>query len=112
MMLFTIIIMLISGLFIDGLAAMLIFVPVLFPVANQFGIDPYHFAIIIIISIEIGGVTPPVGILLYIACGVNNIPIRNVTPLIWIFVLALVIVLLLVAYIPVLATFVPYLLMD
>jgi C4-dicarboxylate transporter, DctM subunit len=112
MMLFTIIIMFITGLFIDGLAAMLIFVPVLFPVANEFGIDPYHFAIVIIIAIEIGGVTPPVGILLYIACGVNNIPIRNVSPLIWVFVSALMVVLLLVAYIPPLATLVPDLLMG
>jgi len=112
MMLFTIVIMLISGLFIDGLAAMLIFVPVLFPVANQLGIDPYHFAVVIIVAIEIGGITPPVGILLYIACGVNNIPVRNVSPLIWVFVFALVVVLFLVAYIPLLATFVPDLLMG
>jgi tripartite ATP-independent transporter DctM subunit len=106
-MLMIIALMLIIGLFIDGLAAILIFVPVLFPLANMVGFEPYHFATIIVVSIEIGGITPPVGLLLYIACGVNKIPIKKVSPLIWVFVAAITIVLLLVAFIPPLATFVP-----
>jgi C4-dicarboxylate transporter DctM subunit len=112
MLLFTIILFLITGLFIDGLAAMLIFIPVLFPVAEKLGINPYHFAVIVVIAIEIGGVTPPVGILLYIACAVGKVPIRATSPLIWVFVLSLVAVLFLVAYLPPLATFVPDLVMG
>ena len=106
-MLMIIALMLFIGLFIDGLAAILIFVPVLFPLANMVGFEPYHFATIIVVSIEIGGITPPVGLLLYIACGVNKIPIKKVSPLIWVFVAAITVVLLLVAYIPPLATFIP-----
>jgi C4-dicarboxylate transporter, DctM subunit len=112
LMLFTIIIFLITGLFIDGLAAMLIFVPILFPVANQLGINPYHFAVVIVIAIEIGGVTPPVGVLTYIACAVANVPISRTQPLIWVFAAVLVMILFLVGYIPFLSTFVPDLLMP
>jgi tripartite ATP-independent transporter DctM subunit len=106
-MLFVIILMLIIGLFIDGMAAILVFVPVLFPLGNMLGFDPYHFATVLVVCIMIGAVTPPVGILLYISCGINKISIRKVTPLIWWFVLALICVLLLIAFIPPLVTFLP-----
>jgi TRAP-type C4-dicarboxylate transport system permease large subunit len=108
----TIIIMLIAGLFIDGLAAMLIFVPVMFPLTQIIGIDPYHFAMIVILAIVIGGITPPMGVLLYITCAAGNVSIKKVTPLIWVFVIAMMAVLFIVAYIPELVLFIPKLLMG
>ena len=104
--------MLFVGLFMDGIAAILIFIPVLFPLANLVGFDPYHFALVIIIAIEIGGITPPVGMLLYIACSVSDVPITATMPLIWVFVFAMFVVLLLVAFIPPLVTWIPNMLMG
>jgi C4-dicarboxylate transporter DctM subunit len=60
-----------------------------------------------VVCIEIGGLTPPVGLLLYIACGVSHVPIRRVTRLVWYFVAVMVVVLLLLAYVPGLATWLP-----
>ena len=108
----TIVILLIAGLFLDGIAAMLIFVPVLFPLTQLVGIDPYHLAILVVVALVIGGITPPMGILLYITCAVGNVSITKITPLIWVFVLAMVVVLLLIAFIPELVLFIPTLLMG
>jgi TRAP-type C4-dicarboxylate transport system permease large subunit len=99
-------------LFLDGIAAMLIFVPVMFPLTKLIGIDPYHFATIVLVAIVIGGITPPMGILLYITCAAGKVSISKVTPLIWYFVFAMMIVLLLIAYIPQLVLFLPNLLMG
>lgn len=97
----------IIGLFVEALAAMLIFVPVLHPVALKMGYDPIHFALVVIVILLIGTVTPPVGLQLYIACAIANIPVRQAT--IWAFVAAMMTVLFLVVYVPPLATFLPYL---
>ena len=97
--------LMIIGLFIEGLAAMIIFIPVLTPVAEQMGYDPIHFALIVIITILIGTVTPPVGLQLYISCAVARIPVSKAT--VWAFVAAMLAVLLLLLFVPSLVTFVP-----
>lgn len=99
------------GLFIESLAAMVIFVPVLSPLIVQFGWDPIHFAMIVIIAMLIGTVTPPVGIQLYIAAAIAKIPVSKVHD-IWAFVLAMVFILLLITYIPSLVTFLPSLVFN
>jgi len=99
------------GLFIESLAAMIIFVPVLTPLITQFGWDPVHFAIIVIIALLIGTVTPPVGIQLYIAAAIARIPVSKVHD-IWAFVLAMVIVLIAIIFIPGLATYLPNLFLN
>ena len=102
------ILVLITGTFVDGMAIILVFAPILFPLTTALGFDPYHFAAVFIVSVMIGGITPPVGILLYISCKMGNVPLRRVTPLIWVFIATMVATLLLVAYIPVLSTYLPY----
>jgi len=97
--------LLLIGLCVEGLAAMIIFIPVLSPVASQMGYDPIHFALIVIITILIGTVTPPVGLQLYISCAVAGIPVSKAT--IWAFVGAMVAVLILLLFIPPLVTFIP-----
>jgi len=107
-MLFLILVMmLLIGMVMEGMVMLLVFVPVFIPVADLIGMNPYHFALLMIFCIEIGGLTPPVGLLLYIACGVSHVPIRRVTGLVWYFVAVMIVVLLLVAYIPGLATWLP-----
>jgi len=97
--------LLIIGLFVEGTVALLIFVPILFPLGNQLGYDPIHFALIIMITILIGTITPPVGLQLYIASAIAKVSITKV--IIWPFVAIMIVVLLLITYIPSLVTFLP-----
>jgi tripartite ATP-independent transporter DctM subunit len=107
-LLFIMVLVLIIGTFVDGMAIILVFAPVLFPMTTALGFDPYHFAAVFIVAVMIGGITPPVGILLYISCSVGNVSIRKVTPLIWVFIGTMIVTLMLVAYIPILSTYLPY----
>jgi tripartite ATP-independent transporter DctM subunit len=105
--LLVVVLMMIIGLFIDATTVILIFVPFLFPLANRLGIDPYHFATIIVVTLQIGGITPPVGILLYVACSVSGTPVRKVLRLPWLFVSFMLLVVLLMVFVPKLVTFFP-----
>ena len=100
------------GLVMDSMAILVILVPVMTPVAQALGIDPIHFATLMVVCVMIGGVTPPVGILLYIACQVGGVPLSRVTRTIWHFVAIMVFITLLVAYIPPLTTWLPNVLFD
>lgn len=93
------------GMVVEGLAAMLIFVPVLFPIGSTMGFDPIHFALAIIIVTLIGTVTPPVGLQLYIACSIARISITKAV--VWPFVAAMILVLLAIILFPPLVTFIP-----
>lgn len=102
-----IVLLFIVGLLVDGMVALLIFTPVFFPLANAIGLNPYHFATVMVVTIMVGGVTPPVGILLYIACSVSGIPVKRVSKLIWYFVAFMIAVVLIIAFVPKLVTFIP-----
>lgn len=90
---------------------MVILVPVLITIANIFDYDPLHFALIIILCLAIGGIIPPVGIVLFTTCGVNNLPLKKTGNIIWVFAFAMLLVVLLVTFIPSLIIFIPNLLM-
>ncbi|MCB1969753.1 MAG: TRAP transporter large permease [Geminicoccaceae bacterium] len=66
---------LIIGFFLEGVPTILMFVPVLFPAALAMGVDPIHFGVIVIVNIELGLVTPPVGLNLFVASGVSKEPV-------------------------------------
>jgi C4-dicarboxylate transporter DctM subunit len=66
---------LIVGFFLEGVPTILMFVPVLFPAAMAVGVDPIHFGIIVIVNIELGLVTPPVGLNLFVGSGVSGQPV-------------------------------------
>lgn len=67
-------ILLVAGLFLDIGAAILLLSPILMPVAVAAGIDPIHFGVIIVVNLMIGGLTPPVGMLVYVVSGVTRVP--------------------------------------
>lgn len=102
--------MLIIGLFIEGLAAMVILVPVMLPLIPQFGFDPLHFAIIVILCLIIGTITPPVGLLLFVVSGVSKISMNKIGFTIWPFIFAMVGIVIIIAYFPQIALFLPSLL--
>ncbi len=66
------ILLLIAGNFMEPSSIVLIIAPILFPVAMKLGIDPVHFGILMTVNMEIGMITPPVGLNLYVASGITN----------------------------------------
>lgn len=98
---------LLCGLVIDTLPALIILVPVLGPIADQFGINPMHFAIMIVLNLAIGMVTPPVGPVLFVISTVGQMRVERLARAILPLLVAELIVLALVIIFPVLSTAVP-----
>jgi C4-dicarboxylate transporter, DctM subunit len=101
-------VLLILGMFIEGVAIIIIAFPLLLPVMVQIGVDPVHFGIIMVLNLMIGLVTPPVGLCLYAVSAVSNVPIGEMVREIWPYVLALLVVLLLVTFIPAISLWLPH----
>ena len=99
------------GTFLDTVAALIILVPILFPISAQLGIDPVHFGLIICVNLAIGQVTPPFGICLFVACGVADIKLERIVKSVLPFILMLILDVILVTYLPCLSTWLPNALM-
>src|SRR5690606_22782024 len=100
-------ILLLVGTFMDMTPAVLIFTPIFLPDAVGIGIDPLHFAMIMVLNLCIGLVTPPVGNVLFIACSVGKVPItRVIGPLLPMYA-AMAVALLLVSYVPAISLWLP-----
>ncbi len=106
------IVLLIVGTFLDTTAAIIILVPILFPVITQVGIDPLHFGLIVCVNLAVGMITPPFGVCLFVACGIGKISLEEVVKNILPFLIVLVIDVFIVTYVPALSTFLPNLLMQ
>jgi TRAP transporter, DctM subunit len=94
--------LLVVGLFMETFAAILILAPVLAPVAVSLGIDPVHFGLMIIVNLAIGMVTPPVGVNLFLVCGIANISMERLMKPLSVFLAVLLVNLMLITYVPVL----------
>lgn len=94
------VVLLIVGMFMESFSAIIVFMPILFPIAKNFGIDPVHFGIIACVNLAIGYITPPYGATLFVSCGLSGKSIREVTPKIVPIILAMLVVLLIVTYFP------------
>ncbi|MCJ8509788.1 TRAP transporter large permease [Rhizobium lemnae] len=101
------IILLILGTFMDMAPMVIISTPVLLPVVKAFGVDPVHFGVVMILNAGIGLNTPPVGTVLFVACAVGKITIREAMRTIWPFFGASIAVLMLVTYVPALSLWLP-----
>jgi len=97
--------LLVLGCFVEGLAAAIILIPVLHPLALQMGLDPVHFAVVVCINIIVGGVTPPVGVLLYVSSSIAKTTLEDTSRYVLPFLVVLVGVIVATAYIPSLVTF-------
>jgi len=104
------ILLLVAGNFMEPTGIILILAPILFPIATQLGIDPVHLGIIMTVNLEIGMVTPPVGLNLFVTAGITKMSIVQVVraALPWLGVLLLFLIF--VTYIPQIALFLPNLL--
>ena len=103
--------LIILGMFLDGIALILLTVPVVFPVSQALGIDPIHLGIIVTMGVELSVITPPVGFNLYAVSGIARIPIQTVLKGAMIFFVSDLIVTVLIIMIPELATWLPTVLM-
>lgn len=88
------------GLFLEGIAAMLVLVPILHPIAVSFGVDPVHFGILVIFNLMIGLITPPLGLCLFVAEGIADVGMVRITRAIIPFFLVEVVVLLILTFVP------------
>lgn len=94
------ILLLIAGCFLDSTSALYIFTPLFVPVAQALGIDIIHLGVVMIVNLAIGLITPPVGVNLYVACGVGNVDLKQISKAVLKLITAALIVLMLITYIP------------
>ena len=106
------VLLLIGGQFMEPSGLLVIVAPLVFPIAIELGIDPIHLGIIMVVNMEIGMITPPVGLNLFVTAGVANMSVLNVVraALPWVGIMFLFLVL--VTYVPWLSTFLPTSLMG
>jgi tripartite ATP-independent transporter DctM subunit len=109
-LLFTILVFMIFGGLLEGLPAIVIFVPILQPVANAFGINPFHFGIVAIAALGVGLFLPPTGLGLFVACGIAKVPMESVIRPFVPYITTLIIGVLVVAAVPWLTLVLPRLL--
>jgi len=101
------VILLIGGQFMEPSGLIVIVAPLVFPIAIELGIDPIHLGIIMVVNMEIGMITPPVGLNLFVTSGVAGMPMMRVVRAALPFLAVLFVFLIMVTYIPALSTYLP-----
>ena len=99
--------LLVAGMFMEPTGIILIMAPILFPIASRLGIDPVHLGIIMVVNLEIGMVTPPVGLNLFVASGITGMSIGQVVRAALPWSLILLVFLVIVTYVPMLSLWLP-----
>ncbi len=98
------------GMVMEPSAIVLIMAPILYPVAVALGVDPVHFGILLVVNMEIGLCTPPVGLNLYVASSISRLGLTEVTRASWPWLLTALLFLAIITYIPMVTLFLPGLL--
>ena len=106
------VLLLIVGCFMDTTPAMMVLAPILLPIAAQFGVDPIHFGIVMVVNLAIGFITPPLGINLFVASRVGQRDLETVCSGIIKFILVMVVDLLLITFIPAISMTLPNIFMK
>lgn len=106
------IILLIAGTFIDTTSAITIFAPLFLPLAVAFGIDPIHLGVVMAVNLSIGMCTPPLGVCLFVSSAQAGIPLRDMFKDLWPQLVALLMVLFLITYLPETITVIPNMLIK
>jgi tripartite ATP-independent transporter DctM subunit len=109
-LLLIIILMLIVGMFMDIAAALIILGPILHPIAVSMGMSPIHFGIVMVLSLNIALMTPPVGACLFVVCSITKLKLGEISRAIIPFIAVEVVALFIIAYVPIISTFIPSLL--
>lgn len=106
------ILLLIGGQFMEPSGLLLIVAPVVFPIGIELGVDPIHLGIIMVVNMEIGMITPPIGLNLFVTSGITGMSLLQVVKAAAPFVVVLFLFLILVTYVPAISTWLPTLLMG
>lgn len=101
---------LVTGMFVEAIAAIIILTPIFLPVVTLLGVDPIHFGVIICVNLVIGFVTPPVGASLFIASGIAKLPLAKIFRAVLPFIIVNIAILLLITFVPQLVMWLPNLL--
>ncbi|HJW24523.1 MAG TPA: TRAP transporter large permease subunit [Rhodocyclaceae bacterium] len=101
------VLLLLAGNFMEPSSIVLIFAPILFPVAVKLGIDPVHFGILMVVNMEVGMCHPPVGLNLYVASGITKMGITELTVAVWPWLLSMLVFLGVVTYWPTMSIWLP-----
>jgi len=99
--------LLFTGTFLEGIAALVLLIPIFQPMLVIFGIDPVHFGTIMVLNLMLGLLTPPVGLAMYVTGEISNVPIEKVFRESFPFLIVGLIVLVLVTYFPQISLFLP-----
>jgi tripartite ATP-independent transporter DctM subunit len=100
-------ILLFVGCFMDSIPALIILGPVFTPLAAEIGVHPLHFGVIMCLNLTVGLATPPLGACLFTCCAVGHVSLENITKEIWPFIIALVVAIFIVTYVPALSLTIP-----
>lgn len=98
------------GMFMETLATIIILTPLLLPVVTALGVDPLHFGILLVVNSEIGFLTPPLGVNLFVASGISKISLEEITKSVIPFIIGLIVAVTILTFIPEISTFLPNLL--
>lgn len=104
------VLLLFVGMFMEGGAVIIILAPTLLSVATAVGIEPLHFGMIMVLNMAVGLLTPPLGVCLFVVCGVTKLDLSYVIKSVWPFIIVELMVLLLVTYCPIISLGIPKLL--
>ncbi len=105
-------VLLIAGNFMEPSAVLLIMAPILFPIAIELGVDPIHLGIIMVVNMEIGMLTPPVGLNLFVTSSITGMPLIEVIKSTLPWLLLMLVFILMITFIPQISTYLPTLLMG
>lgn len=106
------VLLLVAGCFMETNAIIIILAPIFLPLVTQIGIDPIHFGVIMIVNTAIGQVTPPLGVNLFVACGISKITLESISKAVLPLLAAMIIALAVITFVPNSVMFLPDLLMK
>lgn len=96
----SIVLFMVLGFLLEGLPALVLMAPLLFPIARELGINGIHYAMVAVCALNVGLFTPPLGIGFYLACSIGKVPPEGAMGVTWLYILALLVGILLLAFIP------------
>lgn len=106
------ILLLVFGAIMEAGVVLIIFTPILYPLAMSLNIDPIHFGVIMVVNLMIGVATPPIGVCLFVMSHISGLKVEVLMRSILVFLIPLILILLIITYIPVLSTYLPNLIMK
>ena len=111
-MLFIVVSMMVLGMFLEGIPVQVLTVPTFMMLASRYDIDPIHLGVVVVVTIMLGALTPPVGLVLYTVMATSGVKIQELVKALWPFYIILLVTILIVAWFPAISLWLPRLLLD